>query len=160
MICRNMYVRFGAIFFFFFLSWSASCSLVVLWLGQAIHLSSSLVGFVFSINAIFSMVMQPLYGYITDKFGVRKDLLIYLSGLLIFTGPFFIYVYGPLLKTNFILGVIAGGLFLGVGYLGAIGAVESYIEKVSRKYDFEYGRVRLWGSLGWATATFFCRTFI
>jgi len=36
-----------------------------------------------------------------------------------------------------------------------MGAVESYVEKISRKYDFEYGQVRMWGSLGTAIAAFF-----
>ncbi len=40
-------------------------------------------------------------------------------------------------------------------FLAGIGAIETYIEKVSRKYDFEYGKSRMWGSLGWAAVAFF-----
>lgn len=152
---KNAYVRLSAFFFFFFVSWSACYSLFTIWLGQEIHLNGEATGLIFGINAAFTLLMQPLYGYISDKLGVRKDLLIYLSGILIFTGPFFIYVYGPLLKMNVILRAIVGGIFLGVGFLASCGAVESYIEKISRKYDFEYGRARMWGSLGWAVTTFF-----
>lgn len=152
---KNAYVRLSAFFFFFFVSWSACYSLFTIWLGQEIHLNGEATGLIFGINAAFTLLMQPLYGYISDKLGVRKDLLIYLSGILIFTGPFFIYVYGPLLKMNVILGAIVGGIFLGVGFLASCGAVESYIEKISRKYDFEYGRARMWGSLGWTVTTFF-----
>ncbi len=36
-----------------------------------------------------------------------------------------------------------------------IGVLESYTERVSRLRNFEYGKARMWGSLGWATATFF-----
>lgn len=152
---KNTYVRLSAFFFFFFVSWSACYSLFAIWLGQEIHLNGEATGIIFGINAAFTLLMQPLYGYISDKLGTRKDLLVYLSGILIFTGPFFIYVYGPLLKFNVVIGAIVGGIFLGVGYLASCGAVESYIEKISRKYDFEYGRARMWGSLGWAVATFF-----
>lgn len=152
---KNAYVRLSAFFFFFFVSWSACYSLFTIWLGQEIHLNGEATGLIFGINAAFTLLMQPLYGYISDKLGVRKDLLIYLSGILIFTGPFFIYVYGPLLKMNVLLGAVVGGIFLGVGFLASCGAVESYIEKISRKYDFEYGRARMWGSLGWAVTTFF-----
>ncbi|EEG83696.1 oligosaccharide:H+ symporter [Proteus penneri ATCC 35198] len=35
-----------------------------------------------------------------------------------------------------------------------IGVLESYTERVSRIRGFEYGRARMWGSLGWASATF------
>lgn len=155
MMRKNIYVKLSAFFFFFFVSWSACYSLFAIWLGQEIHLNGEATGLIFGINAAFTLLMQPLYGFISDKLGVRKDLLIYLSGILILTGPFFIYIYGPLLKSNVLLGAIVGGIFLGVGFLASCGAVESYIEKISRKYDFEYGRARMWGSLGWAAATFF-----
>ncbi|GAA3323323.1 hypothetical protein GCM10020331_046730 [Ectobacillus funiculus] len=64
-------------------------------------------------------------------------------------------MYGPLLQHNVFLGAIVGGLYLGVAFLAGIGAIESYVEKVGRKYNFEYGKSRMWGSLGWAAATFF-----
>ena len=99
--------------------------------------------------------MQPLYGYISDKIGLRKSILTFISVLLIFVGPFYIYVYGPLLKYNTILGAVVGGIYLGTAFLAGVGAIESYVEKIGRKYNFEYGRSRMWGSLGWAAATFF-----
>lgn len=152
---RNIYIRFSAIFFFFFLSWAASYTLIVIWFGQTIHLNGASIGLLFSINSIFTMFLQPLYGYLLDKFGIRKNILVYLGLMLAFTGPFFIYVYRPLLQVNFFLGSILGGVFLGGSYLASMGAVESYVEKISRKYDFEYGKVRMWGSLGTAVAAFF-----
>ena len=65
------------------------------------------------------------------------------------------HVYGPLLKYNTILGAVVGGIYLGTAFLAGVGAIESYVEKIGRKYNFEYGRSRMWGSLGWAAATFF-----
>lgn len=152
---KNVYIRFSAIFFLFFLSWSASYTLISIWLGQTIHLSGAEIGTLYSVNGIFTLMLQPLYGFLLDKFGDRKNILIYLSILLILTAPFFIYIYGPLLQVNFWFGVILGGVFLGSSYLASMGAVESYVEKISRKYDFEYGNVRMWGSLGTAIAAFF-----
>ncbi len=35
-------------------------------------------------------------------------------------------------------------------------ALESFADRAGRAYGFEYGRVRLWGSLGFAFAAFFC----
>jgi len=54
-----------------------------------------------------------------------------------------------------ILGAAVGAIYLGIGISAGIGAIETYVEKVSRKYNFEYGKSRMWGSLGWASATFF-----
>ncbi|MGM7723210.1 MFS transporter [Metabacillus sp. Hm71] len=152
---KSLYWKLSAYFFFFFFTWSASYSLFSIWLDQEIHLSGAETGIIFSVNAIFALCMQPLYGYISDKIGLKKNILFFISILLVFVGPFYIYVYGPLLQYNVIVGAIVGGLYLGTAFLAGIGAIESYIEKIGRKYDFEYGKSRMWGSLGWAAATFF-----
>ncbi|MGF9887422.1 MFS transporter [Priestia megaterium] len=152
---KSLYWKLSAYFFFFFFTWSSSYSLFSIWLGQEIKLNGSATGIIFSVNAIFALCMQPLYGYISDRIGLKKHVLFFISCLLVFVGPFYIFVYGPLLQYNVLIGAIIGGLYLGVAFLAGIGAIETYIEKVSRKYKFEYGKSRMWGSLGWAAATFF-----
>lgn len=152
---KILYWKLSAYFFFFFFTWSSSYSLFSIWLGQEMQLTGAQTGLVFSVNAIFALLMQPLYGFISDKIGLKKNILFFISMLLVFVGPFYIYVYGPLLQYNVIIGAAVGGLYLGTAFLAGIGAIESYIEKVGRKYDFEYGKARMWGSLGWAAATFF-----
>lgn len=152
---KILYWKLSAYFFFFFFTWSSSYSLFSIWLGQEMQLTGAQTGLVFSVNAIFALLMQPLYGFISDKIGLKKNILFFISMLLVFVGPFYIYVYGPLLQYNVIVGAAVGGLYLGTAFLAGIGAIESYIEKVGRKYDFEYGKARMWGSLGWAAATFF-----
>ncbi|MBT2758475.1 MFS transporter [Mesobacillus foraminis] len=152
---KSLYWKLSAYFFFFFFTWSSSYSLFSIWLGQEINLTGAETGIIFSVNAVFALCMQPLYGYISDKIGLKKNILFFISILLVFVGPFYIYVYGPLLQYNVYLGAVVGGLYLGTAFLAGIGAIESYIEKIGRKYDFEYGKSRMWGSLGWAAATFF-----
>lgn len=152
---KSLYWKLSAYFFFFFFTWSSSYSLFSIWLGQEIHLNGESTGIIFSVNAIFALCMQPLYGYISDKIGLKKHILFFISVLLVFVGPFYIFVYAPLLRHNVLLGAVVGGLYLGTAFLAGIGAIESYVEKISRKYDFEYGKSRMWGSLGWAAATFF-----
>ncbi|WP_329798765.1 oligosaccharide MFS transporter, partial [Escherichia coli] len=56
---------------------------------------------------------------------------------------------------NILLGSVFGGLFIGLTFNGGIGVLESYTERVARQSTFEFGRARMWGSLGWAVATFF-----
>ena len=67
------------------------------------------------------------------------------SGLLLF---------GYLLQINVLLGSIFGGIFIGLTFNGGIGVLESYTERVARQSQFEFGKARMWGSLGWAAATF------
>jgi OHS family lactose permease-like MFS transporter len=59
------------------------------------------------------------------------------------------------LKGNIGVGAAVGGLFIAMTFVAGAYAVESYVDRVGRKYGFEYGRARLWGSLGFASAAFF-----
>lgn len=152
---NSVYWKLNLYFFFFFFTWSSSSSLFSIWLGQEIHLTGASTGIIFSVNAIFALCLQPIYGYVSDKIGLKKHILTFISIMLLFVGPFFIYVYGPLLKANTFAGALVGGMYLGITFAAGVGAIESYIEKLSRKYNFEYGKSRMWGSLGWAAATFF-----
>lgn len=152
---KSLYWKLSAYLFFFFFTWSSSYSLFAIWLGQEVKLNGSATGIIFSVNAIFTLCMQPLYGFISDKLALKKNILFMISVLIVFTGPFYIFIYGPLLQYNVFLGAIVGGIYLGTAFLAGVGAIETYIEKVSRKYQFEYGKTRMWGSLGWAAATFF-----
>ena len=152
---RTLYWKLAAFFFFFQMTWSAGYSLFALWLGQTIKLDGTTIGIVFSTNAFVAMVTKPVYGFILDRIGTRKDLLWLITGLTLLIGPFFIYVYHPLLLSNFWAGTIVGSLYLGAAYLAGIAAIESYVEKCGRRYNLEYGRIRMWGSLGWAVSTFY-----
>ena len=69
-------------------------------------------------------------------------------------GPFFSYLFQELLAFNVYAGALLGSGYLSLCFFGGVGVVESYIEKVSRKNGFEYGHVRLFGSIAGATATF------
>ncbi|WP_078408847.1 MFS transporter [Priestia abyssalis] len=152
---KNNYWVLSGFFFFYFFTWSSAMSLFPIWLNQTLNLDGTKTGIIFSVNAIAALLIQPLYGIISDKIGLRKRLLWVIVALLTLVGPFFIYVYGPLLQYNIVMGAIVGGAYIGAAFFAGVGAVESYIEKIGRKYDFEYGKSRMWGSLGWASATFF-----
>lgn len=72
--------------------------------------------------------------------------------LLFLFAPFFLYVFAPLLKTSIWLGALSGGLYIGFVFSAGSGAIEAYIERVSRNSVFEYGKARMFGCLGWGCA--------
>lgn len=121
-----------------------------IWLSDVNHLSKTETGMVFSFIALFAIIFQVVFGLISDKLGLRKHLLWAIVILLILFAPFFIYVLAPLLQYNIYAGALAGGLYLGFVFSGGAGAVEAYIERVSRTNRFEYGKVRVSGCVGWA----------
>lgn len=141
-------------FFSFFLTWSFCYSLFPLWLNQALTLTGKETGVVFATNALAALIIMPVYGILQDRLGTGKQLLFMLGLLMAGVGPFFILIYQPLLTSFFIVGAIVGALYSALTFGAAVGTLEAYIERLGRQHDVEFGKARLWGSLGWACATF------
>ncbi|WP_435930143.1 MFS transporter [Dryocola sp. BD613] len=141
---------FGLFFFFYFFIMGAYFPFFPIWLHDINHISKSDTGIIFASISFFSLLFQPIFGLLSDKLGLRKHLLWIITGMLVMFAPFFIYVFGPLLQANILLGSIVGGIYLGFIYNGGAPAIEAYIEKVSRRSSFEFGRARLFGCVGWA----------
>ena len=148
------YPLLSALLFFFFVSWSSSSSLLSIWLHQEAGLKATDTGIIFAVLSVSALCAQVCYGFIQDRLGLRKNLLWYITALLILSGPAYL-LFGYLLSINILLGSVFGGLFIGLTFNGGIGVLESYTERVARQSTFEFGKARMWGSLGWATATFF-----
>ncbi|WIV19181.1 MFS transporter [Paenibacillus polygoni] len=148
------YWLFGCFFLLYFFVWAACNMFLSLWLSQVGGLSSTSTGIVFSAISIAAICYQPFFGIISDRLGLKKNLLWVFVGLLVLIGPFFVYLFPALLKTNIILAAIVGGAYLGAVFNGGVGVIEAYIEKVSHVNDFEYGRVRVFGNIGAAISTF------
>ncbi|MBE5202673.1 MFS transporter [Pectobacterium quasiaquaticum] len=146
---KNFWI-FGLFFFFYFFIMGAYFPFFPIWLHDINQISKSDTGIIFACISFFALLFQPIFGLLSDKLGLRKHLLWLITIMLVFFAPFFIYVFGPLLKYNIVLGSIVGGMYLGFINNGGAPAIEAYIEKVSRRSQFEFGRARLFGCLGWA----------
>ena len=152
---RRNYAALSSFVFCFFFAQAMTISLLSIWLTRALGLNGVEAGTVFSANFIGAMCAQPLYGYLSDRMAFRKVVPATIALLVVMAGPFFTFVYAPLLHWNIIAGAIVGGIYLGVTFIAGSYAIESYIDRVGRKYSFEYSRVRLWGSFGFAAAAAF-----
>lgn len=145
--------NFGGLFYFYFIIWAIVLGFLPLWLEDVAGLNPSETGIVFSSMSLIALCYQPFLGIISDKLGFKKNLFWVVVILLMFMGPFFSFLYAPLLKANIVIGAIIGSVYLSAVFNGGVGVVESYIERVSRNNGFEYGRVRLFGSIAGATAS-------
>ncbi|WNN49754.1 oligosaccharide MFS transporter [Siccibacter colletis] len=152
---KKEYVKISSFIFLYFFTWSASIGLLAIWLGQKTNLSGSVIGTVFAVNGIFSVILKPVYGYILDKIGMSKYLLYFVVGMSALMAPFFIYVYQPLLISHTMLGIIVGAIYLSFAWYAGVAACESYTDRYSRLNGMEFGQIRMWGSLGWAVASSF-----
>lgn len=100
----NQYLILSGLLFTFFFTWSSAFSLFSIWLNQYVGLKGAETGATFFAIAITALCAQPLYGVKQDKLGLKKHLLWAIGILLLISGPFFIYVYAPLLRTNMLAG--------------------------------------------------------
>ncbi|MEZ2573915.1 MULTISPECIES: oligosaccharide MFS transporter [Buttiauxella] len=151
-ITRTAQIKMSSFIFLYFFTWSSSFGLYALWLSQKVGLDSITIGSVFAINGVFAVVMKPVYGYIMDKIGMSKWLLYFVCAVSALMAPFFVFIYQPLLLTHTMVGIVIGALYLSLGWYAGVAASESYADRFSRMYGLEFGRIRMWGSLGWAMA--------
>ena len=154
-LSRVMQIRMNVFVFLYFFTWVASFGLYALWLSQKVGLDSVTIGSVFAVNGVFAVVLKPVYGYIMDKLGMSKSLLYFVCATSALMAPFFVFVYQPLLLTHIYIGTAVGALYLSLGWYAGVAAEESYVDRFSRLYDMEFGRIRMWAALGWATASSF-----
>lgn len=137
----------------FFASWGIWWSFFQLWLTSeesGLGLNGSQVGTVYAVNSGATLVIMFAYGTLQDRLGIKRHLAILIGIVASAVAPFVIWVYEPLLNNQFMFGVILGSIVLSAGFMSGVGLLEALAERLSRRYNFEYGQARMWGSFGYA----------
>lgn len=134
----------------FFAGWGIWWSFFQIWLTTKQGFSGAQVGTIYTFGSAVALVLMFVYGSLQDKLGVKKTLLIFMVSCQVLLAPFFTWVYVPMLEINFYVGAMIGAVYLAVAYLAACPVFEAVTERLSRRYSFEYGQARAWGSLGYA----------
>ncbi|MFV0560768.1 MAG: oligosaccharide MFS transporter [Enterococcus sp.] len=150
---KKHFWSFAGTHFAYFFSWAVIYGYLTLWLEQVAGLGGTEAGLVFSLMAGISLIFQPIFGIWSDKLQFKKTLLILISLGAIFIGPFFQWLFLPLLDINLYLAVGIAGLYLSFILNGGVGVIEQYIERASWVNKFEYGHSRMGGSLAGITAS-------
>jgi len=113
---------------------------------QYLGLSGSEIGLLLAVGPMAAIIAQPFWGYMSDRWKtVKRILLLCLSsalaiGFLVFRVDEFILLF-PLLYMFFSFMSPAGGLG------------DSLSQKVSIQRNVSFGSIRMWGSLGFGTAS-------
>ena len=150
---KPVFWNFGGLFFFYFAIWQLAFTFLSRWLEVEAGMSHGNIGLLNSVMALTAFCLQPFYGFIQDKLGFRKHLFAFVVLVGALMGPFFAFVFTPLVEINQVLGAIVGGLFLSLTLNAGVGIVETFNERNARANNFEYGHVRLFGSIAGATAS-------
>ncbi|GAA1976483.1 MFS transporter [Isoptericola halotolerans] len=143
----------GGLFFFYFAIWQLVFTFLGPWLEDQAGMTSGNIGLLNSVMALTALCLQPFYGFIQDRLGFRKNLFAFVVVVGAFMGPFFAFVFVPIVELNQVLGAVVGGIYLSLVLNSGVGVVEAFNERTSRANRFEYGHVRLFGSVAGATAS-------
>jgi OHS family lactose permease-like MFS transporter len=147
----NPFYRMGSLqMLMFFAGWGIRWSFFQIWLTTKQGFSGAQVGTIFSFGSAAALMLMFVYGSIQDKLGMKRNLLIALIACQVFLAPFFTWVYVPMLEANFYVGAVVGAIYLAVSYLAACPVFEAVTERMSRRFHFEFGQARAWGSFGYA----------
>lgn len=137
---KNSYLSYLLMYFFYFFSLAVFSGYISVYLmDKGYHASQ--VSMVVSWSFILSMIIQPIVGYLNDHYHQKKlnILILFISAVL---GICFIYAQ------NIYLIALIYSLALGL-----FNAANPVIENMATLSRFSYGKIRIWGTIGYAVAS-------
>src|SRR5699024_3448043 len=113
---------------------------------QYIDLNNSQIGLVLAVGPLATILAQVFWGYLSDKFKtVKKIIQVCIVGFLVASLFFFnIYSYYFILLSIFVL------FFFAIP-IGAL--TDSLSQRLAAKYGVVFGKIRMWGSIGFCFAS-------
>ncbi|MBM7642951.1 MFS transporter [Streptococcus loxodontisalivarius] len=134
---RNSYLAYFLMYLFYYLSWSLFSTLISVYLMDKGYRPSQ-VSLVVSLSFFLSMLAQPFIGYLNDRFEQKKVIAVSL----------FLCIIGALC-------FLASGsiLFYALSYsivLLLINGTNPVLESIATRSPFSYGKIRIWGTIGYA----------
>ena len=136
---KNSYLCYFLMYNFYYLSWAIFSALISIYLLDK-GFKASEVSLVVSTSFLTSMIFQPVIGMFSDRYDVKK--------------------------VNFVLFTLAGigGLAfmfaslitITIGYsfvLTLINGTNPVMEKIASSSPYQYGKIRIWGTIGYATGS-------
>lgn len=139
--------------FSYFFTWAIVFGYLTLWLEQQAHFNGVEAGLVFSMMSGLSLLFQPIFGIVSDRLVMRKDLVIAIAVGMILVGPYFQWVFNIFLGINATAAALVTGLYLSFILNGGVAVIEQYVQRASLTNKFEYGHSRMGGSLAGAVAS-------
>ncbi|WP_077296570.1 MFS transporter [Virgibacillus pantothenticus] len=104
------------------------------------------IGYVLAVGPMASIIAQPFWGYMSDKFKtVKRVIQVCLIGLLVMSVVFF--------QMDTLLPILTVGaiFYFFVTPIGALG--DSLAQRRSHDLGVSFGTIRLWGSIGFAVSS-------
>lgn len=139
---KNSYLSYFLMYNFYYLSWALFSALISVYLMDR-GFKASDVSLVVSASFLTSMITQPIIGKWNDEFNIKK-----VNAIL-----FVIVAIGG------IVFMVSNSLFMiAVSYsvvLMMINGVNPVMEKIATASPYQYGKIRIWGTIGYALGSQF-----
>ncbi|MBP3891386.1 MAG: MFS transporter [Solobacterium sp.] len=139
---RNSYLSYTILYTFYFLSMALSSSFISVYLLHRGY-SASQISIVVSASFFISLILHPWIGYLFDHYEFKRLSLI-MFVLSIASALLFI-----LSKSFLVTLLLYSALVLFVG------GNDTIIERIATGSPFSYGKIRIWGTIGYALGTQF-----
>jgi len=136
-------VHFYMFYFFIFFGFGSLFPLLSVYLKDHIGLTGSQIGIVMSISPVVMIIVQPIWGIISDS--TKKPITI-LTIALIF-GSMFGFLYSFIENYYFIILIAT---LLAIMQSAIVPLSDSVAMTYVQRTNVQYGSIRLWGALGFA----------
>lgn len=116
-------------------------------------LSGTEIGWVLAIGPFASIISQPFWGYVSDKYKTVKRILIFLIAAMLLSSVIFFQMNE--LVTILIFGAI---LYFFSSPVGALS--DSLAQRRAQQMNVSFGSIRMWGSVGFAFSSLVVGEFL
>lgn len=137
---KNSYLCYFLMYNFYYLSWAIFSALISIYLLDK-GFKASEVSLVVSTSFLTSMIFQPVIGMFSDRYDVKKVnfVLFALAGI---GGLAFMFA-------SSLITITIGYSFV----LTLINGTNPVMEKIASSSPYQYGKIRIWGTIGYATGS-------
>ena len=137
---KNSYLCYFLMYNFYYLSWAIFSALISIYLLDK-GFKASEVSLVVSTSFLTSMIFQPVIGMFSDRYDVKKVnfVLFTLAGI---GGLAFMFA-------DSLITITIGYSFV----LTLINGTNPVMEKIASSSPYQYGKIRIWGTIGYATGS-------
>ena len=139
--------KFSLVYFSIFVVIGINAPFFPLWLSSK-GFEERYIAFILSSAVLTKLVANPFFAGLGDKYGNRKIPMLYLSFL-----AFLILLSLNFFNSIYYIAIIS--IFSWALFAPLMPLTESITTTALKKYKFDYGKTRLWGSVAFIVAAFF-----
>lgn len=135
---RDKYYFHAGISCFFYFGYAAFTVILSMYC-QDIGMSASQISYIVSFSPLLSIITQPIFGFLADKWRSPRKVSI----LLLVISIICMFIFA--LSRNFWILLLTSGIVISF-----MNAITPLTDRIGVSSPYQFGRIRLWGSVGYA----------